>query len=192
MSNTFKDKLWSEYPIPHEVSIWAEEPEARLDLTEVVNLGDLINSVVEEVASDILVTAYKRSSGLRTKMPDGTVTVQSAFLSQNYMFQGNHLVKVTYDRGANVAYTNYYPCTLTYRRKLLTTDLDALEGDRLRYVKAYTLHRMAAKELQVLKAADFNVDNGQVNLEYLQSFSDEQRELYTTLKEGILLYASVY
>lgn len=192
MSNTFKDKLWSEYPIPHEVSIWAEEPEARLDLSEVVNLGDLINSVVEEVASDILVTRYQRSSGLRTKMPADCVTVQSAMLTNNYTFQGNRLVKVSYDRGANVAYTNYYPCTLTYKKKLAVCDLDVLQGDQLRYVKAYTLHRMATKELQVLKSSDFTVDNGQVNLEYLQSFSDEQRDLCTTLKEGILLYASVY
>jgi len=184
---TFKDKLFTEYPIPRTVTIWDTN---GLQLEAVESIDNLIATCVDELASDILVTGYKNAYGLVTHMPEGTLMVQSAMLTNNYMFQGNRLVKVTYDKGNNVAYLRYYPALLTYKRKLLVSDLENLIGDQLRYTKAYILWKMAEKELSILKEVNMQVDNGQVDWEVLTSFRDKMLDLYKNLKEEILIYSS--
>lgn len=184
---TFKDKLFTEYPIPRTVTIWDTN---GLQLEAVESIDNLISTCVDELASDILVTGYKNAYGLVTHMPEGTLMVQSAMLTNNYMFQGNRLVKVTYDKGNNVAYLRYYPALLTYKRKLLVSDLENLIGDQLRYTKAYILWKMAEKELSILKEVNMQVDNGQVDWEVLTSFRDKMLDLYKNLKDEILIYSS--
>lgn len=187
MSNpTFVNKLKFKYPIPTDVSIWWGN---GLELTALQDLSDLIESCVEELASDILITAYKNACGLRTKMPDDCVTVTSAMLTQNYMFQGNRLVKCTYDKGNNVAFLSYYPAKLTYKRKMHVADLDTLQGDQLIYVLSYVLWKMSDKELQILQAVNMTVDNGTVDWKVLETFRDECKSRYETLKPEILIYA---
>lgn len=187
MAITFKDKLLTEYPIPRSISIWTSN---GMQLEAVESLDDLIETCVEELASDILITDYKKAYGLVTHMPEGTVTVQSAMLNNNYLFQGNRLVKVTYDKGNNVAYLRYYPAMLTFKRKMLVVDLDNLQGDQLRYTKAYILWKMAEKELSILKSVNMQVDNGQVDWSVLESFRDKMHDTYENLKDSILIYAS--
>lgn len=189
MDLTFKDKLWSEYPIPESVSVWGGN---GVQLDSIKNLDNLISTCVDELKSDILVTRYMRASGLRTTMPADTVTVQSAMLTSNFMFQGNRLVKVTYDKGSRIAYLSYYPATITYKKYLAVDDLGALVGDQLIYTKAYILWKMAESELSILKAVNMNVDNGNVDWSVLESFRDKMYERYKILKEDqILMYASV-
>lgn len=188
MSLTFKNKLWSEYPIPDSVSVWGGN---GVQLDSIKDLDGLISTCVDELRSDILVTAYQRAGGICTRMPEGTVTVQSAMLTSNFMFQGNRLVKVTYDKGANTAYLSYYPAMITYKRYLKVDDLENLVGDQLIYVKAYILWKMAESELSILKAVNMNVDNGSVDWSVLESFRDKMYERYKDLKGDILMYASV-
>lgn len=183
----FKEKLYADYPIPSDISVWGSN---GLQLSAVADLDDLISTCVDELASDILVTGYKNAYGLVTHMPEGTLMVQSAMLTNNYMFQGNRLVKVTYDKGNNIAYLRYYPAMLTYKRKLLVSDLENLIGDQLRYTKAYILWKMAEKELSILKAVNMQVDNGQVDWEVLSSFRDKMHQTYNDLKTEILIYSS--
>jgi len=152
----FKRKLLVEYPIPEELSIWGGDGAFRVPLA---SLDELIESVVDEVASDILLTAYIEGSSMCVDMPEGTVTVTSAMLTNSYPFQGNRLVKVTYDKGNNRAYLRYFPAIITYQRKLKVSDLDNLTGDRLRYMKLYTLSKMAERELITLRSANMSTDN---------------------------------
>lgn len=186
---TFKDKLFSEYPIPFELSIWGGD---NIKTLPVGDINVLIESAVDEIASDILITAYIEATGMTTQMPEGTVTVSSAMLSGNFPFQGNRLIKATYDIANRVCYLRYYPAVITYKRKLQVSDLLNLSGDQLIFTKSYILWKMAEKELAILKAADMTVDNGTINLSVLESFRDKMYDRYKDLKEGILLYSTVF
>lgn len=183
----FKSKLWVEYPIPKELSIWGGDGAFRLPLA---SIDSLIESVVDEVASDILLTAYIEGSSMCVDMPVGTVTVTSAMLTNSYPFQGNRLIKVTYDKGNNKAYLRYFPAIITYQRKLLVSDLDNLTGDRLKYMKHYTLSKMAEREVITLRSANLNTDNAQIDLTALSDFAKDQYSQYLKLKEEILIYAT--
>ena len=184
----FLDKLKIEYPIPWKLSIWGgSEVEEPLE-----DICSLVESCVEELASDLLLTGYIQANGMSTKMPEGTVTVSSAMLSGIFPFQGNRLLKTTYDKANNVCYLRYYPATICYKRKLLVEDLDNLQGDQLIFCKCYILSKMAAKELTVLKTANLNVDNGSIDLSVLQDFYSKMLEKYSSLKDEILMYSTVY
>lgn len=184
---TFKKKLFVEYPIPEELSIWGGDGAIR---TPLASVDDLIESVVDEVASDILLTAYIEGTSMAVDMPKGTVTCTSAMLTNSYPFQGNRLVKVTYDKGNNRAYLRYFPAIITYQRKLQVSDLDEITGDRLNYLKAYTLYKMATRELVTLRSANMNVDNAVIDLTALDKFATSNYERFLKLKEEILIYAS--
>lgn len=184
----FVDRLFIEYPIPKEVSIWGSRP----GVESVANIYDLIETSVSEVASDILVTCYMETSGMITYMPEGTVSVKSAKLSAIYPFQGNRLVKCTFDKGSRRLYLRYYPAIITYERLMTVEDVSNLVGDRLIYFKSYVLYRMADKEINLLKAANMTIDNGQFDLSTLENFRDKKLEYYTTKKDEIMLYNSVY
>lgn len=187
MLEKFKSYLWSEYPIPQEYSVWGSRP----GVSEVANLDSLLQASVKEIMSDILVTAYIEATGMITYMPEGTVSVKSAKLSGIYPFQGNRLIKCTYDKGSNRAYLRFYPAVIAYERKLTVEDVDNLEGDQLRYLKAYCLYKMADKEVSILTVASMSVDNGNFSLEGLTSFSQKQYEYYTNMKDEILIYNTV-
>lgn len=183
----FKARLLLEYPVPQVASIWAGD---GLERTPLENLDDLIQCCVDEIASDILITGYVEAQGMVTYMPKGCILCSAAQLSNQYPFQGNRNIKVTYDKSKNVAYLRYYPAIITYKRKLLVEDLATLDGDRLIYIKAYTLWKMAEKELQYLKNPSMSVDNGQLDFSVLESFRDKMYDLYKTKKEDILLYST--
>lgn len=183
----FTDKLFIEYPIPKEVSIWGSRP----GVEKVVDINDLIESCVSEIASDILITAYIEATGMITYMPEGTVSIKCAKLSAIYPFQGNRLVKCTFDKGSRQAYLRYYPAIITYNRILTLEDIPNLVGDRLIYLKSYVLYRMAEKEINLLKSANMSVDNGQFDLSTLEDFRDKKHDYYITKKDEILLYNTV-
>ena len=149
----------------------------------------MIESCVKDLTSDVTITEYTHASGIRTPLPEDTVTATSAKLLHG--FQGNRLVKVTYDASSKIAYLRYYPAIITYRRKLRVPDLEILVGDRLIYTKAYILWKMSVKELQVLSIIKIDTDNGEVNLEQLQAFAQECKEKYNTMKPEITMYATV-
>lgn len=184
---TFKDKLFVEYPIPTGITSWLPKP----GKPAVIDIDELIETVVEEVASDILITEHMEATGMITQLPEGTISCGSAMLSGIYPFQGNRLVKVTYDASSRRAYLRYYPAVLTYQRKMKVSDLDTIDGDRLIYVKTYCLWKMAERELAILKPVNMNVDNGQIDLSVLEKFRDDKREYYLTMKNEILIYNSV-
>jgi len=187
---TLKDRIWSEYPIPQTLSTWGGDD---LERQEEFNLDSLIETCLEELGSDIFLTEYKQATGMITHMPKGTITCTSAKLSGQYPFQGNRIVKVTYDASNRQAYLRYYPATITYRRQVTIEDVDngKLIGDRLRFVMFYIMWKMGRKELNTLKTANMNVDNGAIDLSVLDEFQKECQESYKTLKEEILIYSTV-
>lgn len=186
---SFKDKLFSEYPIPRALSIYGGDG-VMIDILE--DIDSLIECCVDDMGSDVCVYDYAQVTGIATKMPKDCITVTSAMLSSQYPFQGNRLVKVTYQKDSNTAFVNYYPATLTYIRPIRVSDLDTLTGDRLIYMKSYVLWKMSEKELSTLLATQMNVDNGVVNFSILESFRDKMYDRYLKLKEEILLYATAY
>lgn len=184
---SFKYKLFVEYPIPVELSIWGSRP----GVPAVDDINGLIESAVDEVASDVLMVCYIEATGMITNMPKGTVSIKSAKLSSMFPFQGNRLIKCTFDQGSMKAYLRYYPATICYNRILTVDDLPNLIGDNLLYVKAYILYKMAERELNILKSSNMSVDNGQLDLSTLEDFRDKKRDYYLHMKEEILLYNTV-
>lgn len=184
---TFKDKLFIGYPIPRQVTCWSPLP----GKPAVEDLDTLIDTAIDELASDVQMTSYIEATGMITYMPEDTITCTSAMLSGIYPFQGNRLVKVTYDASSRKAFLRYYPAIITYTRRMKKEDLESLSGDKLIFFKAYCLWKMAEKELAILKTANMNIDNGQIDLSELESFRDKQYEYYMKIKEEILIYATV-
>ena len=125
---------------------------------------------------------------MTTQLPDDAVYVVSAKL--NFNFQGNRMVKVSYDANSKKAFVRYFPAIITYRKRLSLSDLDDLKGDMLIFTKSYMLWKMSQKELQILKAVDLDADNGKVDLTVLKEFSDSMLQKYNELKPEILLYAT--
>lgn len=181
---TFIDSLWNEYPLPTTISVWGTDgitpARASLDV--------LIDSCVQEVASDIHIIETIPSQGQKTIMPDDCITIRSC--KMNLPYQGNKLIKHDYDKWSRTCFVRYIPCNITYARYLRTTDLDSLMGDRRVYVRDYILWKMATKELQMLKGVDFKTDNGEIDLSVLDKFAQDKHDSVKDLKEGILLYAS--
>lgn len=183
----FIRRLRIEYPIPEQLSIWGGDGVSTHPL---VDIKSLIETSIDEVSSDILMTSYIEATGMSTRMPDNTVTVSSAVMSSGIPFQGNRLVKVSYDAAKKIAFLRFYPATITYKRKLEVTDLDNLTGDRLLYIKSYILWKMADKELAVLKTVNLNVDNGTIDLSVLTEFRNDMKSRYESKKEDILIYST--
>lgn len=184
-----KEKCLVEYPIPYKFSIWGGNGS---DVQPIEDLDVLIETCVSEVSSDILITAYLHASGIVTQMPQTTISCKYAKLDgMAFPFQGNRLVKVSYDQSTKKAYLRYYPAIICYQRRLTTEDADNLTGDRLIYLKSYILWKMAAKELNILKSANFLVDNGQIDLSVLEKFAEKMEERYNTMKPEILLYNTI-
>lgn len=184
----FIDKLFVEYPIPRQMSVWGSLP----GVAPVEDIEKLVNTVLDEIASDVLIDSYIEASGMITRMPPGTVTCTSAMLSSIYPFQGNRLVKVTYDASKNIAYLRWYPAIINYRRYITREDLDTIKGDRLIYFKSYSLWKMAERELSILKTGALTpTDNGQIDLSALEEFMNKQHNYYTNIKNEILLYSTV-
>lgn len=186
--STFKDKLFVEYPIPRKLSVWEGD---GLNTFPLVDLDTLIDTVVSEVASDVLITSYYQATGMTTQMPEDTISCSSAMLSGNFPFQGNRLLKVTYDRASKRAYLRFYPAVITYQRYLRLEDLENLTGYQLQYVKCYTLIKMAEKELSFLNPVTLTVDNANLDFSTLKSFIDSERQKLEFLKDNILIYNSV-
>ena len=155
---TFIEQLLTEYPVPMKASIWGSDGvEAPLE-----NINNMIESCVKDISSDIAITEFAHASGMKTMLPPDTITATSAKLSQG--FQGNRLVKVTFDASNKAAYLRYYPAIITYRRKLRVADLEVLSGDKLIFTKAYMLWKLSQKELQVLSMIKIDTDNGEIDL----------------------------
>ena len=170
------------------MTIWGGN---NIDLPIVENLDTLIEMCVSELASDIQITDYVSSNGMTTNMPEGTLTVLSAKLSTSFPFQGNRLVKHTYDKASNKTFLRYWPAVITYRRQMNVEDLENLTGDQLIYTKSYIFAKMAEKEINILKTVNMEVDNGTLNLEYLDKFRQTAYDRYQNLKESIFIYSSM-
>lgn len=185
---SFKDKLKVDYPIPWQFSIWSGN---NLEIAPLEDWDKLIETCTEELASDLFVTDYMDSYGMVTQMPEDCVNCTSAMLTGAYPFQGNRIVKLTYDRASKKCFLRYFPATITFLRKLTVERLELLQGDRLRFAKAYMLWKMAEKELNYLKPTSMNVDNGQIDLTALETFKNNMNQLYTELKDVIFIYSAV-
>lgn len=187
MNISFIDKLFSEYPVPRSLSCWGSLPGVK----PIEDIEVLIHTCVDELASDILIDGSVQASGMITQMPKGTITCTSAMLAGIYPFQGNRLVKVTYDASSNIAYLRWYPAVINYRRRLTRNDLETLVGDRLIYFKAYAYWKMTERELSILKTPNMTIDNGQIDLSVLEAFREKQHNLYLTMKDQIVIYSTV-
>jgi hypothetical protein len=137
------------------------------------------------------ITEYVEATGITTYLPEDTITVTSAQFSTNFPFQGNRLVKVTFDKSKKLAYLRYFPAVITYIRKLRESDLDNLTGDRLAYLRSYILYKMAYKESIYLHSVNLTTDNATVDFNILDSFRDKMLEKYNSLKPEILMYSTV-
>ena len=182
-SEQFKSRIWLEYPLPKEFSIWGGDLVHTLPLED---LDALIEMCVEDVATDLVVREYKHATGLQTPMPADTVTVMYANL--DFPYQGNRQVKVSYDHSLKQAFMRVFPATIVYQRKMHVEDIDKLQGDRLIYFRYYVMNKMATMELSYLKTMNMNVDNGSVDLDTLKSFAENTAEKVKDLRESILIY----
>jgi hypothetical protein len=189
MKVSFVDKAWSIYPIPRSLSIWHGDGDLR---QPVEDINVLLESVVTEAGSDIFITDYQSCYGMSTQMPEDTITCKSASLTDNFPFQGNRLVKVTYDASSRKAFVRFFPATITYIRKLRTQDLDDLVGAKYRYCQLLFVYRMVEKELSVLKSVNFAIDNAGYNIEVLEKFRDEKFKELSDLRDEVLIYAAVH
>lgn len=184
VSEAFKKRIWLEYPLPKEFSIWGGDGVHILPLK---NIDELIEMCVEDVATDIVIREYKHALGLQTPMPEDTVTVLYANL--DFPYQGNRQVKVSYDHSTKQAFLRVFPGSIVYQRKMHVEDIDKLQGDRLIYFRYYVMNKMATMELSYLKTMNMDVDNGSINLETLKDFADDTAEKVKDLRESILIYA---
>lgn len=183
---SLKEKCLVEYPIPFKFSIWGGNGD---DVQPVEDLDKLIDTCVEELSSDILITEYIEAQGIITQLPQTTVSCKHAKLDGNaFPFQGNRLVKVSFDMSTKKAYLRYYPAIITYQRLITRNDCESMIGDRLIYIKSYILWKMAEKELSILKSANAVYDNASIDLSVLSEFSQTKFKLYSDMKPEILLY----
>ena len=186
-SDAFKNKIWMEYPMPKEFSIWGGDQVHTLPLKD---LDALIEVCVEDVASDILIRDFKAGSDICTSLPKDTVTVMYA--TMDFPYQGNRQVKVSYDHSTKKAFLRYFPATIVYQRKMHVEDIDKLQGDRLIYFRYYVMNKMATMELSFLKTMNMTVDNGSIDLDTLSKFAENTANKVDKLKEDtILLYSTV-
>jgi hypothetical protein len=119
---TFKEKLFTDYPIPLNISVWNNPLVSNLDQT--------IASAVDELSSDIQMVENTTISSWMTTMPEDTISITSIKMAQP--FQGNRWVRKTYDKETRVLNCRYYPALVTYTRFFRVADLELLYGDRLR------------------------------------------------------------
>lgn len=180
----FIERIWLEYPIPKEFSIWGGDGINTLPMKD---LDKLIEMSVEDVATDIVIRGDKRALGMQTKLPDDTITVMYA--NMDFMFQGNRQVKVSYDSSTHIALLRYFPATIVYQRKMHLEDVPSLQGDRLIYFRSYVLWKMATTELSLLKTMSMNLDNATIDLQVLSDFADATKEKVDTLRDSILIYS---
>ena len=183
-SEQFKSRIWLEYPLPKEFSIWGGDLVYTLPLED---LDALIEMCVEDVATDIVIRGHKQATGLQTPMPADTVTCLYANL--DFPYQGNRQVKVSYDHSLKQAFLRSFPAIIVYQRKMHVEDIDTLQGDRLIYFRYYVMNKMATMELSYLKTMNMNVDNGSIDLDTLKSFAEKTEEKVKDLRESILIYA---
>lgn len=187
VSETFKSRIWLDYPLPKEFSIWGGDQVHTLPIKD---LDALVEMCVEDVASDILIREHKTGSDLATSLPKDTVTVMYA--SMDYPYQGNRQVKVSYDHSSKRAFLRFFPATIVYQRKMHVEDIDKLQGDRLIYFRYYVMNKMATMELSYLKTANMTLDNGSIDLETLSKFAENTADKVSKLKEDtILMYSTV-
>lgn len=177
--------LFNEYPIPEQLSVWGSTAEG---VPPVADLEVLLESCVRDLQSDLYVVESIRGQGMYTQLPEDTLAVLSAKLDCP-AFQGNRLVKCTYERGTKIACLRYFPAEITYKRRLNSEDLSNLSGDQFIFFRSYVLYKMAEKELNILSAVDLSADNGKLNLEVLRSFRDSNLLKYTEMKKDILIYS---
>jgi len=185
ISETFKDRIWLEYPIPQRFSIWSGDGKNTLPLKD---LDKLIVMCVEDVATDILMKGSAKATGMVTQLPLDTVTVMYGMM--DYEFQGNRQVKVSFDTTTKRAMMRYFPATIVFQRKMHVEDIDLLQGDRLIFFRYYVMHKMAVMELSMLKTMNMNIDNGAINLEVLDQFAKDMEEKVKALKEDTILMYS--
>lgn len=183
-SEQFKSRIWLEYPVPREFSVWGGDLVHTLPLED---LDALIEMCVEDVATDLVIRGYKHATGLATSMPADTVTVLYANL--DFPFQGNRQVKASYDHSLKQAFLRQFPAVIVYQRKMHVEDIDSLQGDRLVYFRYYVMNKMATMELSYLKTMAMNLDNGNIDLGTLEKFAEKTEERVKELRESILIYA---
>ena len=180
----FIKRIWLEYPIPQQFSIWCGDGINTLPLKD---LDALILMSVEDVATDIMVRADIKATGMLTSLPKDTVTVMYA--NMDFQFQGNRQVKVSYDSSTHIASLRYFPATIVYYRKMHLEDVPNLQGDRLIYFRSYVLWKMAETELSFLKTMNMDLDNASIDLDTLKTFAEESKTKVETLRESILIYS---
>lgn len=75
MAVTFRDRLFSEYPIPYPLSIWGG------DLIETFPLTDMnifLETCIDELGSDLYVTDYVHTGSMTVYLPSDTLSVIGA------------------------------------------------------------------------------------------------------------------
>lgn len=182
----FLDSLYNEYPIPRELSIWS----GNMYGGSVGSITALIEQCVEELASDVMVTAYINATGMTTQMPDDTLSISNVKL--DFYFQGNRHVKFNYEPGSKQCFCRFYPSVICYRRKLRMSDLDSLQGDQLRFVRCYMLWKMAEKELIITSTLKLATDIGSIDTSALGAFKELQKAQFETMKPEIHLYTTTF
>ena len=180
----FIERIWLDYPIPKQFSIWNGDGINTLPLKD---LEQLIEMSVEDVATDLVMRADIKATGMVTSLPKDTVTVMYANI--DFPFQGNRQVKVSYDSSTKQALLRRFPAVIVYQRKMHLEDVPKLQGDRLIYFRSYVLWKMADSELSFLKTMNMELDNATIDLTVLQTFAENMKQKVEELRESILIYS---
>lgn len=180
---TLKEKIFQEYPIPEQLSIWGADAEVVG-----VNFDNLVQIVLEDLFSDLEVYETVDATGLSTQLPPTTRAVTAVKLM--IPFQGNRYVKWSFDVDTKICMVRYIPAKISYKRAVSMEDVEKLKGDTLVYFKKTILERMATKELSYLKTVDLSTDAGSINLDALEEFRNEARSLVKEMKDGIMLMSN--
>lgn len=171
-------QLYLEYPVPKALSIWNSELE----------VGDLIELVVQDLDSDLEIYETTSAQGIYTQLPKNTRAVTAVKLLMP--FQGNRYVKWSFDVDSKTCYVRYIPAKISYKRSVGLEDLKVMKGAVYVYIKSAVLEKMAAKEISYLQTVNLESDAGSINLDALEAFRGRQEEKHKEMKDDIMLYSN--
>lgn len=170
-----KDKIILEYPIPLEASVWSSEA-----------IDSLLLSCLDDCHSDLELYESVQVYSSPYVLPEGTRGVTSVKSISLMRTQSNAFVKHTFDKSTRQVACRFLPALVTYKRDVMSMDLNSLVGYKLQYFKAYVISKMLAKEIAWLTAIKLESGTGSIDVAALQGVKDSHDKMLDKLREDIV------